>query len=69
MILKERQDGVLVLTLNRPEKLNATDGPLHFGLSRVWDDVHDDPETRVVVVTGAGDGIGRSAFNAIRSWF
>lgn len=51
----ERHDnGVLLMTLNRPEKLNATDGPLHYGLSRVWDDINDDPETRVVIVTGAG---------------
>ncbi len=49
------EHGILKMTLDRPEKLNATDGPLHFGLSRVWDDIHDDPETRVVVVTGAGD--------------
>ncbi len=55
-LLFERHDhGVLVMTLNRPDRLNATDGPLHRGLSRVWDDIHDDPETRVVIVTGAGD--------------
>ncbi len=52
----EMQDhGVLLITIDRPEKMNATDGPTHNGLSRVWLDVGDDPDVRVVVVTGAGD--------------
>ena len=55
-LLFERHDnGVLLMTLNRPEVFNATDAALHYSLSRVWDDIHDDDETRVVVVTGAGD--------------
>ena len=33
----EMQDhGVLLMTIDRPEKMNATDGPTHNGLSRVW---------------------------------
>jgi enoyl-CoA hydratase len=46
--------GVLLITINRPDRFNATDGPLHWALSRVWRDVHDDPDTRVAVITGAG---------------
>ncbi len=47
--------GVLKMTIDRPERMNATDAATHRSLSRVWLDIHDDPETRVVVVTGAGD--------------
>ena len=48
-------DGILVMTINRPEVLNATNGRLHWELSKVWNVIADDPETRVTVVTGAGD--------------
>ncbi len=52
----ERADeGVLVMTIHRPEALNATTAADHNGLSRVWLDIDDDPDTRVVVVTGAGE--------------
>jgi enoyl-CoA hydratase len=47
--------GILLMTINRPAQLNATDAPLHHALSRVWLDIDDDPEVRVVVVTGKGD--------------
>jgi len=49
------EHGVLLMTIDRPEHKNATDAPLHRSLSRVWLDIDDDPEVRVVVVTGAGD--------------
>jgi len=52
---ERRDNGVLWMFLDRPEVFNATDGPMHLGLSRVWLDINDDPETRVVVVTGTGD--------------
>ena len=52
----ERRDhGVLWMYLDRPDALNATTAEMHRGLSRVWDDINDDPDTRVVVVTGTGD--------------
>ena len=49
------EHGILLMTIDRPEKMNATDGPTHNGLSRVWLDIDDDPDVRVVIVTGAGD--------------
>lgn len=52
---ERRSEGVLWMIIDRPEALNATTASMHHGLSRVWDDIDDDPETRVVVVTGQGD--------------
>jgi enoyl-CoA hydratase len=46
--------GVLLITMNRPEKYNATDEQMHGELARVFRDVSDDRETRVAVITGAG---------------
>ncbi|MCF8587832.1 enoyl-CoA hydratase/isomerase family protein [Gordonia sp. HY285] len=54
LMFERRENGVLLITLNRPEKYNATDEEMHGELARVWHDVSKDPETRVVVVTGAG---------------
>ncbi len=50
----EVQDHIAVLTMNRPEVLNATNGQLHYELSRIWVDIGDDPEVRVALITGAG---------------
>jgi enoyl-CoA hydratase len=51
----ERRDhGVLLITIDRPDKLNATDARLHSELARVWGDVGRDGDTHVAVVTGAG---------------
>ncbi|MDA8103556.1 MAG: enoyl-CoA hydratase/isomerase family protein [Nitrospiraceae bacterium] len=54
LAFERHPDGVLLITINRPEKYNATDAELHGQLARVWRDVSADPETRVAVVTGAG---------------
>jgi enoyl-CoA hydratase len=56
LVFERRDHGVLRITLNRPEVLNATDEVLHGELSRVWRDVDADPEARAVVVDGAGRG-------------
>ena len=50
-----KPNGVLLITLNRPEVMNATNARLHWELTQIWSVVNDDPATRVVVVTGAGD--------------
>jgi enoyl-CoA hydratase len=49
-----RRNGVLLVTINRPEVLNATDDRLHWELTQIWPTIGADPDTRVAVVTGAG---------------
>jgi enoyl-CoA hydratase len=47
-------NGVLLVTINRPEVLNATNAKLHKELTLIWDTIDHDDQTNVVVVTGAG---------------
>jgi enoyl-CoA hydratase len=54
LTFSRRANGVLLITLNRPEKYNAADERMHGELARVWTDVAVDPDTRVAVITGAG---------------
>ena len=49
-----RPTGVLLITLNRPDVLNATNERLHWELTQVWRTVDADPAVRVALVTGAG---------------
>lgn len=51
----ELSDGVALITLNRPERLNAIDADGYRQLSEAWTRVRDDRDVRVAVVTGAGD--------------
>jgi enoyl-CoA hydratase len=51
---ERREHGILWLTLNRPETLNAADRRLHSELVHVWETIDRDPQVRVAVVTGAG---------------
>ena len=53
-ILFSRRGRVLEVTLNRPDKLNATDAVLHTELARVFTDISSDPDSDIVVLTGAG---------------
>jgi enoyl-CoA hydratase len=52
-VLVARDGDVAVVTLNRPEALNATDATLHRALANLWTDGIDD-DVRAVVLTGAG---------------
>lgn len=49
-----RADGVVVVTLNRPEVLNAANVRMHHEMGEVWAVVDADPDARVAVITGAG---------------
>lgn len=49
------EDGIALITMNRPERLNALDEDHYEGLSEAWIRVRDDKEIRVAIVTGAGD--------------
>ncbi len=55
LLFDHRDHGVLLVTINRPEVMNATNARLHFELTRIWATVDEDDDTRVVVITGAGD--------------
>lgn len=54
ILFEQREPGILWMTLNRPEVLNAANARLHTELVEVWKTIHSDPEVRVAVVTGAG---------------
>jgi enoyl-CoA hydratase len=54
LLFDRRDRGVLLVTMNRPEKYNAAHEAMHAELARVWTDISRDDETRVAVVTGAG---------------
>ena len=49
-----RDSAVLTIKLNRPERLNAFNDQLHHDLARCLFEVNYDPETRVIILTGAG---------------
>jgi enoyl-CoA hydratase len=50
----ERQDAVAVLTLDRPERLNAIGSDTHALLRSALETIESDPALRVVVITGSG---------------
>jgi enoyl-CoA hydratase len=54
-LLSELDDGVRLLTLHRPDKLNALDHALVDTLRAALDDAEADPRVRSVILTGAGD--------------
>lgn len=55
-LILEQRDGIVLVTLNRPEKLNALSPVLVYELIDVTERVNRDEETKVLVITGAGRG-------------
>src|SRR5205809_1285528 len=55
-LLYETKDRVATLTLNRPDRLNALGGTLREDLTAGLTRAIDDPDVRVIVITGAGKG-------------
>ena len=55
-VLTERRDGVLLITLNRPEARNAVNLPLAEGVAAALDELDDAAELSVGILTGAGGG-------------
>jgi enoyl-CoA hydratase len=54
LLITRPSPGVLLITMNRPERYNAANERMHHELSEIWRDVAKDPETSVAVITGAG---------------
>jgi len=55
LLLTEEKDGILVLTLNRPEVMNSFNFALLRALKAEVDAVRFRPEVRVVIITGTGE--------------
>ena len=54
LTFERKANGVVLITINRPEVLNATNDRLHWELTQVWLTLDADDEARVAVITGAG---------------
>ena len=53
--LEVSAEGIALITINRPERLNAMDAEHYQALSQAWCTVRDDRAIRVAIVTGAGE--------------
>jgi enoyl-CoA hydratase len=53
----EKKDRIACLTLNRPEQRNAITLEMWNLLEKYWDQVNEDDDIRVVIITGAGDKV------------
>ena len=51
----EVDGNLLIVTINRPERLNALHPPGNAELSAVFDEFQEDPDLWVAIITGAGD--------------
>lgn len=52
---EHRPNGVLLVTISRPEALNAANARMHMEMAQVWKTVAADDSVRVVLVTGEGE--------------
>ena len=55
LVLKSLEDGILTLTIHRPEALNALNGNVIDALSAALEAAQENREVRVIVLTGTGD--------------
>jgi methylglutaconyl-CoA hydratase len=54
-VMLEKRGHAFWITINRPDKRNAINADVVAGIARGYRDAHDDPDVRVIVLTGAGD--------------
>lgn len=50
----EREEPIAIVTLNRPDQLNALNAPLRLAIGAAFSELEADPRIRAVIVTGAG---------------
>lgn len=60
-LLVHQDDGVLTITMNRPEVLNAVSEPMLDGLGEILEEAAHDASVRCIVLTGAGRAFGSGA--------
>ncbi len=54
-LLYRKEEGIGIVTINRPESLNALNGEVYTELSELFQEIENDPEVRVVILTGSGE--------------
>ena len=54
-ILIEKQDSLAIVTINRPTKLNALNKATIEELHKAFDDLNNDSNTKVIILTGSGE--------------
>jgi enoyl-CoA hydratase/carnithine racemase len=55
VVLIEKHDGIATITINRPDKLNALNAEVRVGVAMALEQLRQDDDVRVAVITGAGD--------------
>lgn len=55
VLFDTRDDGIAILTINRPEQRNALSAEVRAGLFAAWDRFERDDRLRIAILTGAGD--------------
>ena len=55
VLFDARDDGIAIITLNRPDQRNALGKDIREGLFAAWDRFEHDPKLRVAILTGAGE--------------
>lgn len=55
-VLMEKKEGIATITLNRPQRLNAWIPPMRVEVKNCIEDAGEDPNVRVLIVTGTGSG-------------
>jgi enoyl-CoA hydratase/carnithine racemase len=51
----EKKGRIAIVTINRPERMNALHPPANFELHEIWNDFESDPDVWIGILTGAGD--------------
>src|SRR5262249_39372295 len=55
VVLEKRTNGVALVTIDRPQVMNALDVPAKERLGAIWQEIANDPQVRVAIVTGSGE--------------
>lgn len=55
LLIKEREDAILIARMNRPERMNALGGGLREALDAAWFEFRDDATLKVMIIAGVGD--------------
>jgi len=53
-LLYEKEDGIGIVTINRPEVLNLLNSEVFVEIYELFQEIEDDPDVRVVILTGSG---------------